>query len=463
MRLARALPVVSLLAVSLLVPLTLQGGAAGADPVGDRRAQADRLAAQLDSLNRRSSQLAEAYDQARLRQGDVNAKLDAARAALGLTDGQLSGARSRVRDMAVDSYMHGGPARQISLLVPSSANEIADRGTYVRSVTANTSDAVDALHQAHVELGRLQAQLAGAQADAAKAVGQVQASQAAAADADAATAAAYDRAQSQLGTAVLQQVEAQRAAAEQARVQAAIASGHDPLPVASRGGRPIARVAGAGRGLAPRIVGGGPVSGSGGIGRSGRGIAAPGGGGRGVAPAGGGGSDVGGSRNGGGGSSGGGSSGGGSSGGGSSGGGSSGGGSSGGGSSGGGAVAPPAPPPPADGAQAAIAEARRQLGKPYVYGGSGPDSFDCSGLTAWAWGHAGHSLPHSAADQYYETTHVSVSQLQPGDLVFWGSPPHHVGIYVGGGEMIDGLHSGTNVEYDSIYLESDLIGGGRVN
>ncbi|HEX9529517.1 MAG TPA: NlpC/P60 family protein, partial [Acidimicrobiales bacterium] len=115
------------------------------------------------------------------------------------------------------------------------------------------------------------------------------------------------------------------------------------------------------------------------------------------------------------------------------------------------------------GAGGAVEEAKRQLGKPYAYGGAGPDSYDCSGLTMWAWGHAGVSLPHSAADQYSVTTHIPVSALQPGDLVFYGSPPHHVGIYVGSGQMIDALHSGTNVEYDSIYMEGDLIGGGRVN
>jgi cell wall-associated NlpC family hydrolase len=120
-------------------------------------------------------------------------------------------------------------------------------------------------------------------------------------------------------------------------------------------------------------------------------------------------------------------------------------------------------PPPPPGAGGAVEEARRELGKPYRYGGSGPDNFDCSGLTAWAWGHAGHSLPHSAAAQYNVTTHVPVSALQPGDLVFFGSPPYHVGIYTGGGQMIDALHSGTNVEYDSIYGVGDLIGGGRVN
>jgi peptidoglycan DL-endopeptidase CwlO len=122
----------------------------------------------------------------------------------------------------------------------------------------------------------------------------------------------------------------------------------------------------------------------------------------------------------------------------------------------------PLPPPP-PGAAGAVEEARRQLGKPYAWGGSGPDSYDCSGLTAWAWGHAGHPLPHSSSAQYDETTHIPVSDLQPGDLVFYGSPPHHVGLYVGGGQMINALHAGTNVEYDSIYMEGDLIGGGRVN
>ncbi|HWI03473.1 MAG TPA: NlpC/P60 family protein, partial [Acidimicrobiales bacterium] len=63
----------------------------------------------------------------------------------------------------------------------------------------------------------------------------------------------------------------------------------------------------------------------------------------------------------------------------------------------------------------AVAEARKQLGKPYVYGGSGPDSFDCSGLTAWAWKAAGVRLSHSAYTQYFETTRVPVDQVQPGD------------------------------------------------
>jgi cell wall-associated NlpC family hydrolase len=116
--------------------------------------------------------------------------------------------------------------------------------------------------------------------------------------------------------------------------------------------------------------------------------------------------------------------------------------------------------PVAPGAAGAIQEAQRQLGKMYQYGAAGPDRFDCSGLTMWAWGHAGRSLPHSAAAQYGATTHVPLSAIQPGDLLFYGSDLHHVGLYVGNGQMIEASHTGTPVRYASIY-RSDLVGAGR--
>jgi cell wall-associated NlpC family hydrolase len=78
----------------------------------------------------------------------------------------------------------------------------------------------------------------------------------------------------------------------------------------------------------------------------------------------------------------------------------------------------------------------------------------------WAWRAGGVSLPHSAADQYSVIPHVSMASLQPGDLLFYGSPIHHVGIYVGNGTMIEAPHSGAVVRYASIY-RSDLVGAGR--
>jgi len=116
------------------------------------------------------------------------------------------------------------------------------------------------------------------------------------------------------------------------------------------------------------------------------------------------------------------------------------------------AEAPPAPPVRSgDAASVAIAAARAQLGKPYVYGAAGPDSFDCSGLTQWAYGKAGIALSHYTGAQWNEGRHVSQSELAPGDLVFFYSDLHHVGIYVGGGEMIDAPHSGASVRQEPLF------------
>lgn len=141
--------------------------------------------------------------------------------------------------------------------------------------------------------------------------------------------------------------------------------------------------------------------------------------------------------------------------------------SSGGGSpSGGGAPSGGSQPAPVqaggNAGQIALQAAETQRGKPYVYGAAGPDSYDCSGLVMWAFARAGISLPHSAAAQYGYGTHVSVSQLQPGDIVFYneGGTIGHDGIYVGGGRMIDANHTGGWVDIRGLY--SGLIGGTRL-
>lgn len=78
------------------------------------------------------------------------------------------------------------------------------------------------------------------------------------------------------------------------------------------------------------------------------------------------------------------------------------------------------------------------MGNRYVaYKSSPAEGFDCSGLTMWAWAQAGVSMPHQSRQQFASFPQVPIDQLQPGDLVFMGSPIHHVGIYVGGGMMVD--------------------------
>jgi cell wall-associated NlpC family hydrolase len=116
---------------------------------------------------------------------------------------------------------------------------------------------------------------------------------------------------------------------------------------------------------------------------------------------------------------------------------------------------------PASGrAGAAVAEAYNKLGSPYEWAAAGPSRFDCSGLTMWAWARGGVSLPHSSQAQYDVLQHVAQSDVQPGDLVFFGSPIHHVGIYIGGGQMISAPHTGDVVKIQDAF-RSDYVGAGR--
>ncbi|MHA4813385.1 C40 family peptidase [Streptomyces aculeolatus] len=100
---------------------------------------------------------------------------------------------------------------------------------------------------------------------------------------------------------------------------------------------------------------------------------------------------------------------------------------------------------------AALSAAQSKLGAPYVYGATGPSSFDCSGLTGWAFSQAGVSLPRISQDQANVGTRISsVSALQPGDLVFFYSDLHHVGIYAGNGQIIHAPKPGAVVRYEAV-------------
>jgi cell wall-associated NlpC family hydrolase len=111
-------------------------------------------------------------------------------------------------------------------------------------------------------------------------------------------------------------------------------------------------------------------------------------------------------------------------------------------------------------AQVAVEAALSKVGSPYQWGAAGPDSFDCSGLTMWAWAQAGVALPHNSGAQYAATPRVDRADLQPGDLLFSGSPIHHVGMYIGNGQMVEAPYTGASVRVVSAY-RSDYVGAGR--
>ncbi|MET8786375.1 NlpC/P60 family protein [Streptomyces sp. NPDC004096] len=108
-------------------------------------------------------------------------------------------------------------------------------------------------------------------------------------------------------------------------------------------------------------------------------------------------------------------------------------------------------------AEKALAYARAQVGKPYVWGATGPDSYDCSGLTQAAWKAAGVSLPRTTYDQVDAGTTVPLADAQPGDLIFFYDDISHVGIYIGDGMMIHAPKPGAYVREESIYYGGSSI------
>ena len=130
-------------------------------------------------------------------------------------------------------------------------------------------------------------------------------------------------------------------------------------------------------------------------------------------------------------------------------------------SSGGGSTGGANYPPPSSRAEIAVQAALSQLGVPYKFATANPGvSFDCSGLTGWAWKQAGVSLPHQSQRQYNVTSHVPLDQAMPGDLIFYYTPIGHVGIYIGGGRMVHSPEPGSVVNITTVHWNK-VVGVGR--
>jgi len=345
----RARQLTALLAVALMTTLLTTAGA-GADPIASKRAEAARLASQLEAQNNRLTVLAERVDAARLKADQVNSSLASAEAKLAAATQQSDAAKSRLKGMAVDAYVRGGTAPPAASV--TGPDNPAIRQGYLDQLVAGQNDALDAMREAQLSLKEQRTNLQAARTQANAALASVAKDERAAAAAEAQVRASLAKAKGELGTLVAAE-QARRDAADRARSSAALRASR------SRSGS--------------------------------------------FGPA----------------------------------------------------------PPVGHGASFAVQAAMAQLGKPYQWGGAGPNSFDCSGLTMYAWRYGGVGLSHSAAAQYSETAHISLADIQPGDLLFYGSPISHVGIYVGGGQMINAPHTGDVVRYAPINHGGMPVGIGR--
>lgn len=124
-------------------------------------------------------------------------------------------------------------------------------------------------------------------------------------------------------------------------------------------------------------------------------------------------------------------------------------------------IGTPTATPAAPGAERAVQVALAQLGKPYIWAAEGPHGYDCSGLMLYAWRASGKSLPHSSRMQFSSTRRVAFADIKPGDLVFFGRPIHHVGMYIGNGQMVEASRRGTPVRVRSVFRK-DMVGVGRL-
>jgi cell wall-associated NlpC family hydrolase len=125
-----------------------------------------------------------------------------------------------------------------------------------------------------------------------------------------------------------------------------------------------------------------------------------------------------------------------------------------------GPTAPSGPVAGSGGAGTAVSVAMAQQGKPYVFGGAGPSSFDCSGLVQYAWAAAGVRLSHYVPSQYAETRHVSLDQIQPGDIIYYNGFGHN-GMYIGNGQIVHAPHSGDVVQVVDLYWVGNPIAASR--
>ena len=373
-----------------------------ASSVDSEKQKVDQIAGQLDDLENRIGQLDEDYGAAQDRKAVLDQDIADSQARIAQQEARLGELAGTLGDIAVDKYVTGS-ALELSPLFSNAAaySEAEQKDSFSRLALDSGSGSTDEMLALSEDLAKEQASLDRKQSQVAELVSTLDSKLAEAQALQTEYQQKLSSAQADLGVAIDQERERRAeaaAAAEIAKQQQAAADAAASAAAAANTKKSAVAAA-------PR--GGGT---SGGSSSGGGGAAAPPGGG-----------DT------------------------------------------GGAPADPAPsaPPVSSMAGIAVNAAMGQLGVPYKFAAESPGvAFDCSGLTKYAWGQAGVYLPHQSGAQYGSIPHVTQSEIQPGDLIFYKAPIGHVAIYIGGGSLIHAPRSGDVVQVAAVNW-AKVVGIGR--
>ena len=382
-----------------------------AGSVDSQKQKVDQIAGQLDDLENRIGQLGEDYGAAQDRKAVLDQDIADSKARIAQQEARLGELAGTLGDIAVDKYVTGS-ALELSPLFSNAATYSAaeQKDSFSRLALDNGSGSTDEMLALSEDLAKEQASLDRKQAQAADLVATLDSKLAQAQVLQTEFQQKLSSAQADLGAAIDQERERRAeaaAAAEVAKQQQAAAAAAAASAAAAANTNKSAVAA------APR--GGGTSAG----GPSSRGAAPP------ASPAP----------------------------------------PPNGGDTGGGAPADPgagtSAPPVSSRASIAVNAAMSQLGVPYLFAAESPGvALDCSGLTKYAWGQTGVYLPHQSGAQYGSIAHITQSEIQPGDLIVYGSPIGHVAMYIGGGSLIQATRPGDVVKVAAVNW-AKVVGIGR--
>ena len=370
---------------------------ASADQISNLRAQAAAIAAKINALGQQEDALAERYDAAQLQVSTLQAKVKQASTQLAAAEATTARARAVLRADAIQAYVNGGtsPLQSGTDVVQGAQNSLL-RAEYVNTLATDQANAIDRYRLASIQEQAASNDLKKQEAAANAQLAQVEADRTAVSNTAAQLTSMEHQVNGQLAQAVAQQQAAEAAAAARAAQERLAAAAAQAA--AARAAQAAAAQAAAQQ--ASQGAGGATYAGAHLV--------------------------------------------------------------SGGPASGGASQSPTVtsfnPPPQGSGASGALAAAESRLGDWYQWGAAGPSTFDCSGLVMWAYAQVGISLPHYSGAQYADTVHIPMSDLQPGDLVFFANPGEHVAMYVGNGEVIEAPHTGAQVHIVPMYSQFVLAG-----